>query len=54
MEVFGGISAGTEEFLEVTRPGRNSFNDVDFQKKNSSKHDNYFSIQSIFYPLTLI
>ena len=30
--VFGGNSAGTEEFLEVTRPGRNSFNEIDFQK----------------------
>ena len=27
----GGISAGTEEFLEVTRLGRNSFYDDDFQ-----------------------
>ena len=30
-QVFGGISGGSEEFLEVSRPGWNSFNDVDFQ-----------------------
>ena len=32
-EVFGGNSAGTEEFLEVTRPEQNSFYDVEFKKK---------------------
>ena len=41
----GGISAGTEEFLEVTRPGQNSFYDIDFSLKKSSKLDKYFSNQ---------
>ena len=37
--VFGGISARTEEFLEVSRPGQNSFFEVSRPGRNSAKTD---------------